>query len=55
MEALVAAAVLAPMVGAVTAYNAWALYRACKDRYFARPARECREPHDRDCTHESCA
>jgi hypothetical protein len=34
METLVAAAVLGPMVGAVTAYNAWAVYRACRDRYF---------------------
>jgi hypothetical protein len=38
METLVAAAVLGPMVGVVTAYNAWAVYRACKDRYF--PASE---------------
>jgi hypothetical protein len=22
------------MVGVVTAYNAWAVYRACRDRYF---------------------
>ena len=52
MEALVAAAVLAPVVGAVTAYNAWALYRACKDRFFAAggrtgrlaaPAHVCRD------------
>jgi len=34
METLVAAAVLGPMVGAVTAYNAWAVYRACRERYF---------------------
>jgi hypothetical protein len=34
METLVAAAVLGPMVSVVTAYNAWAVYRACKDRYF---------------------
>ena len=34
MEALVAAAVFVPMVGVVTAYNTWALYRACKDRFF---------------------
>jgi hypothetical protein len=52
MEALVAAAVLAPVVGAVTAYNAWVLYRACKDRFFAAggrtgrldaPAHVCRD------------
>jgi hypothetical protein len=52
METLVAAAVLVPVVGAVTAYNAWALYRACKDRFFAAggrtpppapPAQICRE------------
>lgn len=34
METLVAAAVLGPMVSVVTAYNAWAVYRACRDRYF---------------------
>ena len=34
METLVAVAVLGPMVSVVTAYNAWAVYRACKDRYF---------------------
>jgi hypothetical protein len=48
MEALVAAAVLAPVVGAVTAYNAWALYRACKDRFFAaggRPRRIAAPAH----------
>jgi hypothetical protein len=39
MEAMVAAAVLVPVVGAVTAYNAWALYRACKDRFFAASGR----------------
>ena len=40
MEALVAAAVLVPVVTAVTAYNAWALYRVCKDRFFGLSGRE---------------
>jgi hypothetical protein len=35
MGTFVAAAVFAPMVGAVTAYNAWAVYRVLRRRYFA--------------------
>jgi hypothetical protein len=34
MGTLVAAAVFAPVVGAVAAYNAWAVYLACRKRYF---------------------
>jgi hypothetical protein len=55
MEALVAAAVLAPMVGAVTAYNAWALYRAWKDRNFPGPRRERRKSDSVECAHHECA
>jgi hypothetical protein len=34
MGTLVAAAVYGPVAGAVTAYSAWGLYLAWKNRYF---------------------
>lgn len=37
MGTLVAAAVYGPVAGAVTAYSAWGLYLALKNRYFATP------------------
>jgi hypothetical protein len=46
MEALVAAVVFVPITGAVTVYNAWALYRACRDRFFGAGA---------DRAHPACA
>ena len=44
MEALVAAVVFVPITGAVTAYNAWALYRACRERFFGAGAPDRAEP-----------
>jgi hypothetical protein len=44
MEALVAAVVFVPITGAVTVYNAWALYRACKERFFGADTPHRAEP-----------
>jgi hypothetical protein len=35
---MVAAAVYGPVAGVVTAYSAWGIYLACRNRYFRKPA-----------------
>jgi hypothetical protein len=39
METMMAAAVFGPIAGAVTAYNAWGIYVAWRNRQGARRAR----------------
>jgi len=42
VAALVAAAIMGPAVGAVTAYNAWAVYVSCRERYLTQSNRDGR-------------
>jgi len=51
MAALFATAVFGPAVGAVTAYNAWAVFVSCRERMRA----QCdRNDAERDCLMASC-
>jgi hypothetical protein len=51
MAALFAVAVFGPAVGAVTAYNAWAVFVNCRERYYAQPDRNDDKP---GCLMASC-
>ena len=50
METVVAAAVLGPAIGAVAAYQAWAVYVHCRERYRTRSDRSI----NRDCLMAAC-
>ena len=50
METVVAAAVLGPAMGAVAAYQAWAVYVYCRERYRTRSDRRI----DQDCLMAVC-
>jgi hypothetical protein len=50
METVVAAAVLGPAIGAVAAYQAWAVYVHCRARYRTRSDRDT----DQRCLTAAC-